>query len=102
MSTIEKWKTAKLEHEQLVKNIRNWLRDPYDTGPYFASTGSSQYALWCAMTVLKASRQHLFECMLEVSRERVVNAAREALADAEQLKADATMDIESIENSDQN
>lgn len=101
MSTIEKWKTTKKEHEQLVKDVRSWLKNPDCGGPFYAAT-NSQHVLGCAMTVLKDSREHLFDRMLEVSRERVVNAAREALADAEQLKADATMDIESIENSDQN
>jgi hypothetical protein len=100
MSKIQKWQSVKQSHEGLVKDVRCWLKDAGAFGPFYAAT-NSQHVLECAMQVIKASRQHLFECLLEVSRERVVNAAREALADANQIQVDAAADIEAIEEDGQ-
>jgi hypothetical protein len=44
-----------------------------------------------------ARRAELYRDLVEYSRQRVADAAREALAECEQIKADAAMDVESIE-----
>ena len=93
MSKIVEWRIAQRVHAELIRNSGELVCigfvDIKATHKIdFLRLGDE----W------KTARIHeLYNDLLEFSRQRVLRLAREALAEVETVKADAMLDIESIE-----
>lgn len=98
MSQIQKWHEARKTHENIVARSRAWCEpNGADRGPIEAVTnyGREIHAVTCNW--IMARRAELYRDLVAYSRQQVLAAAREALAECEQIRADAAMDVESIE-----
>ena len=92
MSKIQKWHAARETHGQLVALLRTGEGSPLSTNNYYGVAMQSIAVDW-----MMARRADLHGDLIAFSRERVAAAAREALSECEQIRADAAMDVESIE-----
>lgn len=98
MSKMEKWHQARKTHEDLVARVRGWcLSSSGDLGVlgYSNSHGSDLSGL--TLDWIANRKAELYRDLIAFSRERLAAAAREALAECEQVRADAAMDVGSIE-----
>ena len=99
MSKIQKWHEARKTHEELVECVRAWSDKnssaicPLNVSPLSKCLGIREVAVEWVM----ARKSELYRDLVAFSRQRVLAAAREALAECEQIRADAAMDVESIE-----
>ena len=93
MSKIQKWHEVRKTHEEIVARARVW-REPNgaDRGPLEAVTnyGREIHAVTCNW--IMARKTDLYRDLVEYSRQQLHAAAREALAECEQVRADAEMD----------
>ena len=97
MSKIAKWHRVRQEHQLLVKEARKWLESVGIDGPLEVDTRFTSHIVDVGRQVLRLRRADLYREMIEYSRQCVLATAREALAECEQIRADAAMDVESIE-----
>ena len=93
MSKIVEWRIAQRVHAELIRNSGQLLCLGFvDIKTNFSIDFLKLGDEW------KTARIHeLYNDLLEFSRQRVLRLAREALAEVETVKADAMLDIESIE-----
>jgi len=92
MSKSQKWHAARESHVQLVELLRSDEGSPLSTNHYHGAAMQSLAADW-----IMARKAELYRDLIAFSRERLAIAAREALAECEEIRADAAMDVESIE-----
>ena len=100
MSKIAKWRNVRGLHEELVAAEPTWHEAQYSANGcvalhlHHAKLGdiTKLAAAW-----IRARRLELYRDLIAYSREQVLATAREALAECEQVRADAAMDVESIE-----
>jgi hypothetical protein len=98
MSKIKKWHRVRQEHQLLVEQAKKWLESDGIDGPLEVNMDTRYtHIVDVGRQVLRIRRADLYREMIEYSRECVAAAAREALAECEQIRADAAMDVESIE-----
>lgn len=98
MSKIEKWHLARRTHEDLVARARGWCHPSSgDLGVLSAGALHGPELVGLTIDWIAKSRVDLYRDLIAYSRERLAAAAREALAECEQVRADAEMDLGSIE-----
>lgn len=98
MSKIAKWHRVRQEHQLLVKQAKKWLESDGIDGPLEVNMDPRYtHIVDVGRQVLRIRRADLYREMIEYSRECVLAAAREALAECEQVRADAEMDLGSID-----
>lgn len=98
MSKIEKWNQARKTHEKLIERARGWCHPNCGDLGVLGYSNSHGGDLGCLTLGWIANRKaELYRDLIDYSRKRLAALAREALADCEQLRADAAMDVESIE-----
>jgi hypothetical protein len=93
MSKIAEWRIAQRVHAELIRNSGElccigFVDIKAHKSIDFARLGDE----WKTARI-----RELYSDLLEFSRQRVLRLAREALAEVETVKADAMLDIESIE-----
>ena len=96
MSKIAKWNEARKTHEELVQWAGHWSRREDNTGPLMASRNHPRM-VDTVTRWLDTRKAELYRDMIAFSGERLADAAREALAECEQIREDAAMDVDSIE-----
>ena len=98
MKAIDKWCRARETHEKLVERARGWC-NPNSVDIGLLSTVNNYGVDVQALTVdwIASRRADLYRDLIAFSRSRLAAAAREALAECEQVRADAEMDLGSIE-----
>ena len=98
MNAIEKWRHARRTHEDLVARARGWCHPSSgDLGVLGCSSVHGAALVGLAIDWLASRKADLYRDLIAYSRERLTAAAREALAECEQVRADAAMDLGSIE-----
>jgi hypothetical protein len=96
MSAIEKWHQARKAHRQMVEMAPDWC-DGHAGGPLAISQSTDMDVVAAAAEWVRDRRAALYRDMIALSALRVREAAREALAECEQVRADAAMDVGSID-----
>ena len=97
MSKIVEWRIAQRVHAELIRDSVELLC----IGVVDIKPRQSIDYMRLADEWKTARNRELYNDLLEFSRQRVLRLAREALAEVETVKADATSDIESIEEEKQ-
>ena len=98
MNAIEKWRHARRTHEDLVARARGWCHPSSgDLGVLSAASCNGAEIMNLTVGWIASRKVDLYRDLIAFSRERLAAAAREALAECEQVRADAAMDLGSIE-----
>jgi hypothetical protein len=98
MSKIQKWHEARKTHEKLVERVRGWCHSSSgDNGVLSCSSVHGADLVGLTFDWIASRKAELYRDLIAFSREQLGKAAREALAECEQIKADAAIDLESIE-----
>ena len=98
MSKIQKWHEARNTHEDLVARARTWcLTSDSEWGPLRSDPKYGVGIHYVVNDWIASRKAELYRDMIAFSSERLADAAREALAECEQIRADAARDVESIE-----
>jgi hypothetical protein len=95
MSKIKKWHNVRRLHEELVAAEPTWHEEK--CGGLHLQHEKLGDITKLAAAWIRARRLELYRDLIAYSREQVLATAREALAECEQIREDAAMDVESIE-----
>lgn len=97
MSKIQKWHAARETHKELVARARTWcLTSDSEWGPLRSDAKYGSGIHYLVNDWIASRKAELYRDIIAFSRDRLADAAREALAECEQIRADAAMDVESI------
>ena len=98
MSKIAKWHEARKTHEDLVARAREWCH-PSSGELGVVTTASCHGGALQSLAVdwIASRKAELYSGLIAYSRERLAAAAREALAECEQILADVHSDLGSLQ-----